>query len=96
MCMFRLPNGQLISRGYVANFSQDVNSICKILPRLTVPVLIVRRKGQKNTHKDFKVNRKRIEICLKYLCENNPAYKNNRITMSSENLNQLPENGKTK
>ncbi len=35
MSVFRLSGGQLISRGYVANFSQNVNEVCQILPRLS-------------------------------------------------------------
>ncbi len=33
MSVFRLPGGQLLSRGYVANFSQDISQLCKLLPR---------------------------------------------------------------
>jgi len=35
MSICRLKSGQLLSRGYVANFSQDLTQLCKILPRKT-------------------------------------------------------------
>ena len=32
MSVFRLPNGALINRGFVANFSQDISELTNILP----------------------------------------------------------------
>lgn len=93
MCMFRLPNGQLISRGFVANFSQDINSITTVLPRLNVPILIVRRKGTNNVHKDFFVNRERIMKCLSFLCKYNQSWINMGIKIEQQNIESLPENG---
>ncbi len=89
MSMYRLPNGQTIKRGYVANFSQNINSLTKILPRLKVPILIVKRPGQNNTHKDFFVNKTRGEKYLKFMCKYNPIYKG--ITIDSNKINQLPD-----
>ena len=42
MSVFRLPNGALISRGLIANFSQDIKELTKILPRLPkdLPIII--------------------------------------------------------
>ena len=55
MSVFRLPGGQLISRGYVANFTQDINELCATLPRLTseIPALIVKKIDQNNQSKEF-------------------------------------------
>lgn len=91
--MFRLPNGQLISRGFVANFSQDINSLTTQLPRLEVPILILRRKGSENIHRDFLVNRQRIFKCLQFLCKNNQSWINMGIKIEDDNIEKLPENG---
>ena len=78
MTICRLPGGQLISKGYVANFAQDIMPLCKTLPRLTksIPMLIVRKSDQSNNLKDFKVNRERVTDLLKFFCANNPDWKN--------------------
>ncbi len=39
MTICRLPGGQLISKGYVANFAQNLSPLCKTLPRLTIQYL---------------------------------------------------------
>ena len=56
MSVFRLPGGQLISRGYVANFTQDINELCATLPRLTseIPALIVKKLIKITNLKNFK------------------------------------------
>jgi hypothetical protein len=58
MSVYRLPSGQLISRGYVANFSQNFNEVCQILPRLSkhLPIIIVKKKGQENIIKEVNEN----------------------------------------
>jgi hypothetical protein len=95
MSVFRLPGGALINRGFCANFLQDVQSICKILPRLPrdLPILILKKKDQNNNIKQFKVNRERVEKVLRYLCKNNPAFINNNITIDEININSLPIDG---
>ena len=95
MSVYSLPGGQLLSRGYVANFSQDITQLCKTLPRLTseIPLLIVKKIDQNNNSKDFKVCRHRVETLLKYLCENNPDWKKNNIKYNSENIYKLPVDG---
>ena len=94
MSVYRLPGGQLMSNGYIANFAQDVNQICKVLPHLPkdLPIIILSKKDQYNTDKEFKVNRIRVETVLKYLCTHNQQYIDNGITISVENLKVLPEN----
>ena len=73
MSVYRLPSGQLISRGYVANFSQNVNEVCQMLPRLSkhLPMIIVKKKGQENNVKECKVNKNRVFRVLDFLCKNN-------------------------
>ena len=46
MSIFRLPGGSLINRGFVANFSQDLQPLCNIKPRLPkdLPILILKKK----------------------------------------------------
>ena len=77
MSICRLPGGQLISKGYVANFAQDITPICQALPRLTntLPILIIKKTNQNNTNKEFKVNRKRITALLTFFCANNADWK---------------------
>jgi hypothetical protein len=57
MSIHRLGSGALINRGFVANFTQDIQSICKTLPRLCseLPFLIIKKKGQNNITHKFKV-----------------------------------------
>ncbi len=94
MSIYRLPGGQLISKGYVANFSQDIKSMCHQLPRMTkdLPLLIIKKSIQNNTNKDFNVNRKRIEELLTFFCEYNPLWKKLGITIDQRNLMTMPEN----
>ena len=42
MSVFRLPNGALISRVFIANLSQDIKEFTKIPPRLSLdwPIII--------------------------------------------------------
>lgn len=96
MSIYRLPNQQLVSRGFIANFAQDVTNLTKILPRLPkdVPVLVVKRKDQTNKSSEFRVNRARIESVLNYLCTNNKSWQEHGITINFENIQSLPENGK--
>jgi hypothetical protein len=82
MSIYRLPCGQLVSKSTVANFSQDISGLCVDLPRLTksLPILIIKKKNQINYIKDFKVNRERVEMCLKFLIYNNRFYARYRVT----------------
>ncbi len=95
MSIFRLPGGQLLSRGYVANFSQDLTPLLQSLPRKTceIPILIVKKTNQNNESKEFIVNRKRVHEILKYLCEFNLDWKAKGITINEQILESLPVNG---
>jgi hypothetical protein len=74
MFVFRLPCSQLFSRGYVANFSQNVNEVCHILPSLSkyLPIFTnCKKKGQENNVKECKVKKNRVFRVLDFLCKNN-------------------------
>ena len=51
MSVYRLPGGALINRGFCANFSQDLEKILTILPRLPkdLPLWILKKKKTKKT-----------------------------------------------
>ncbi|RNA16317.1 ATP-dependent DNA helicase PIF1 [Brachionus plicatilis] len=89
-----LPGGALSSRGFCANFSQDIQAIVTLLPRLTqnIPLLILKKKDQKNSTRHFVVNKRRVLICLNYLFKNNPQYIAHNIRIDEEALNLLPQN----
>jgi hypothetical protein len=95
MSVFRLPNGALINRGFIANFAQDINELIKILPRLpkNLPILVLKKKDQNNNYKQFVVNRIRVQIVLEWLCKNNPQYIQHGISLNYELIHYLPENG---
>ncbi|CAF1086025.1 unnamed protein product [Brachionus calyciflorus] len=56
MSVYHLTGGQLVSKGFVINFKQDISPLVKSLPRLIndLPVLIVKKNGCKNNSKEFK------------------------------------------
>ena len=95
MSVYRLKGGQLLSRGYVANFSQDIIQTCYELPRLTseIPLLIVKKVGQDNNVKELIVNKERVTTLVKFLCDNNNDWKALGISYKEINANKLPENG---
>ena len=95
MSVFRFPGGQLVHKGFVANFSQNLGELCKVLPHLpeNVSVIIIKKQGQNHNNEDFKVNRERVFACLSFLCENNDQYKTHGIEISLSNLALLPEDG---
>lgn len=91
--IYRLPGGAISTRGFVANFKQDIQPISKLLPRLPkeLPLLILKKKDQKNQTHHFSVNKKRVEMCLKYLCKNNKQYINHNISIDQIALDSLPD-----
>ena len=93
MSVFRFPGGQLVHKGFVANFSQNLGELCKFLPHLpeNVSVIIIKKQAQNHNNEDFKVNRERVFACLSFLCENNDQYKTHGIEISLSNLALLPE-----
>lgn len=95
MSVFRLPGGALTNRGFCANFSQNIQPIINILPRVTkdLPILILKKKDQMNRIRHFVVNKRRVFICLDYLCKNNPQYIAHGIKIDQNLIDLLPDNG---
>ena len=65
------------------------------MPRIPneLPIVILKKKDQTNNIKNFIVNRNRVLICLKFLCDNNPLYITNGIKLDYNVIEQLPSNG---
>ena len=57
MSIYRLPYGQYGYSGHILNLPQDVTSFVNSLPRspATLNVIVVRRDGVNETHRDFRV-----------------------------------------
>ena len=53
----------------------------------------MKKKNQNNQIKNFIVNKNRVLICLKFLCEKNPLYIANGIKIDYEIADKLPANG---
>ena len=72
---------------------QDLSVFATRLPRLPseLDVMIVRKKGSNNTHRDFRVRRMVVQRALQWLKRNNKYYRNIDIDVSV--LSQLPEDG---
>ena len=84
MSVYHLPQGQYGYRGHVINMPQDLTAFATSLPRLPseLDVMIVRKKGSNNTHRDFRVRRMVVQR----------AYYRN-ISLNAFALSQLPEDG---
>ena len=80
-------------KGHVINMPQDLSVFATSLPRLPseLDVMIVRKKGSNNTHRDFRVRRMVVQRALQWLKRNNKYYRNIDIDVSV--LNQLPDDG---
>ena len=72
---------------------QDLSVFATSLPRLPseLDVMIVRKKGSNNTHRDFRVRRMVVQRALQWLKRNNKYYRNIDIDVSV--LSQLPDDG---
>ncbi len=93
MSIYRLPHGQYGYKGHVINLPQDVTSFASSLPRNTknLDVLIVRKHGSDNTHKDFRVRRSVVLHALLWLKQHNKYYRD--VTIDMEEVEQLPIDG---
>ena len=94
MSIYRLPYGQYAYRGHVINLPQNVVSFATSLPRLPkeVDVLVV-KKLQGDTHRDFRVRRTVVEEAINWLIQNNIYYQRNYVSLNQHALAQLPEDG---
>ena len=77
--MWVSKGGQYKARGNVITFSQDVSTLCTVLPRLPkeLDVLIVRKTDSQTTpfYKDFRVRKSKVYALLCYLQQHNPFYR---------------------
>ncbi len=93
MSLYRLPHGQYGYSGHVINLPQDVASFASTLPRVPreLDVVVVRKEGAANSHRDFRVRRSVVLHALQWLLVNNNYYRNVRI--DRDTLSMLPEDG---
>ena len=96
MSLYKLPHGQYAYSGHVINLPQDVASFANSLPRLPseLDVIIVRKEGAADSHRDFRVRRAVVLQALQWLVANNKYYRSVRINLSgihSVTLNSLDE-----
>ena len=93
MRVYRKHGGQRGYEGHVLNLPQDVQSFLNRLPSQVadLPVMVVRRHGADDTHKDFTVRRHRVLEALLWLKTNNPFFKD--IEIDRQVIQSLPENG---
>ena len=68
MSIYRLPRGQYGYSGHILNLPQDVISFVNELPRCpaTLDVIIVRREGTDESHRDFRVRRAVVLRALRW------------------------------
>ena len=90
MAIYRLPYGPHGYRGHILNVPQDVTSFINNLPRSpsTLDVIIVRKEGAVESHKDFRVRRSVVLRVLQWLVVNNNYYHD--VTINHDVLALLP------
>ena len=91
MSLYRLPHGQYGYSGHVINLPQDVASFVNSLPRppSELDVIVVRKEGAAQSHRDFRVRRSRVLSALQWLQTNNIYYRG--INIDPHALALLPE-----
>lgn len=93
MCVYRKHGGQRGYKGHVVNIPQDIQGFLDRLPRNVdeLPVLLIRRTGENNTHADLRVRRQKVLSALRWLCINNPFYSS--VTIDQTAVARLPLDG---
>ena len=93
MSVYRKHGGQCGYKGHVLNLPQDVQGFLDRLPCDVnkLPILLLRRSGEGNTHADLRICRDRVLTALQWLHQNNPFYAN--ITIDLDAVHQLPDDG---
>ena len=74
--LYRLPHGQYAYSRHVINLPQDV--ACLRTPCLNFPVIdiiVVRKEGAADSHRDFRVSRVVVLRALQWLLANNQYYR---------------------
>ena len=69
MSIYCLPHGQYGYSGHVVNLPQDAVSFATSLPRLPseLDIVIVRKEGANQSHRDFRVRRSVVYHALQWL-----------------------------
>ena len=77
MSIYKLPHGQYEYSGHVVNLPQDVASFAQSLPRLPsdLDIVIVRKGGVNQTHRDFRVRQAVVHRALQWLVTHNQYYR---------------------
>jgi len=93
MSVYRLPQGQYGYSGHVINLPQDVAAFAQSLPRLPsqLDVIVVRKEGTSQTHRDFRVRRVVVLRALQWLVTNNQYYRALGVTIDTNALEPLPQ-----
>ena len=93
MSVYRLPQGQYGYSGHVVNLPQDVASFAHSLPRLPsdLDIIVVRKEGANQTHRDFRVRRGVVHRALVWLTIHNQYYRALGVTIDTTSLEQLPQ-----
>ena len=81
MCVYRKKCGQRGYKKHVLNFPQHIQGFLDSLPSYVsdLSFLVVRRMGQDNSHRDFKVRRTRVYDALVWLRDNYRFYQDIHI-----------------
>ena len=95
MSIYRLPHGQFGYSGHVINLPQDVVSFASSLPRLPseLDVVVVRKEGANQSHRDFRVRRAAVHQALQWLVTHNVYYRANHMHINQNALARLPQDG---
>ena len=95
MSIYRLPHGQYGYSGHVINLPQDVVSFASSLPRLPseLDVVVVRKEGANQSHRDFRVRRAAVHQALQWLVTHNVYYRANHMHINQNALARLPHDG---
>lgn len=91
-CYYK-KGGQRGYSGNVISLPQDLEELCKRLPRRVsdIPLVYIRRYGIDDTYKDFFVRRQTVWDALIWLKINNPLYHD--IIIDEDRLRDLPVSG---
>ena len=85
--------GQYGYNSHAIAFPQKLDTIAVELPRAPsdTGVLLIRKKGKNNTHRDYQVRQQKVAAALRWLRDNNHYYRN--VVISQQNIAALPEDG---
>lgn len=91
MSVYRLPQGQYGYSGHVVNLPQDVASFSQTLPQLpsNLDVIVVRREGGNQTHRDLQVRRGVVQRALQWLVTHNQYYRLLGVTLDTSVWNSF-------